>query len=65
MTSWSGSLPEFPASGMTLPPIRARCRFNRLNELVNLDGWRGRGTLIAVENGAVSSNVAVMGTWAF
>ena len=23
---------------MTLPPIPAGCRFNRLNELVNLDG---------------------------
>jgi hypothetical protein len=50
---------------MTLPPIPAGCRFNRLNELVNLDGLGGRGTLIAVEKGPVSSNVAVMGTWAF
>jgi hypothetical protein len=32
---------------------------------VNLDGWRVRGSLIAVENGPVSSNVAVMGTQAF
>jgi len=45
--------------------LPARCRFNRLNELVNLDGWRVRGSLIAVENGPVSSNVAVMGTQAF
>jgi hypothetical protein len=50
---------------MTFPPISAGCRFNRLNGLVNLDGPWVRGTLIAVEKGAVSSNVAVMGTWAF
>jgi hypothetical protein len=40
----------------------ASCRFNRLNGHVNPSGWRRRGTLIAVENCFISSNVAVMST---
>jgi hypothetical protein len=46
---------------MTSLPIPAGCRFNRLNGLVNLDGYRVRGTLIAVEKGSVSSNVVQEG----
>jgi hypothetical protein len=36
----------------------ADCRFNRLKALANFSGWRRIGTLIAVENRRVSSNLA-------